>query len=204
MLLFFTFNCGFLCNLSSGCLKLQWTHWSSVRVSLVDGLRLLHVPLWYFFQKEHTGRLVIGDHKSTSHLRSGENQTFEPCQHTLGYFLSSPLPHTGGADQLPWRWTGLVWSGPVWLFPLWLLFSLQGRKSWRSTSSWSSSTSRAWTGRCLVGTADTAAWDSVRWVRSLSAHSVTYWVLVQLAGREQSGESRLMEPKWSWRTCNGS
>lgn len=24
------------------------------------------------FQKEHTGRLVIGDHKSTSHLRSGE------------------------------------------------------------------------------------------------------------------------------------
>lgn len=25
-----------------------------------------------FFQKEHTGRLVIGDHKSTSHVRSGE------------------------------------------------------------------------------------------------------------------------------------
>lgn len=24
------------------------------------------------FQKEHTGRLVIGDHKSTSHVRSGE------------------------------------------------------------------------------------------------------------------------------------
>lgn len=105
MLLFFTFNCGFLCNLSNSCLKLMWTHWSWVRVSLVD------VPLWYFFQKEHTGRLVIGDHKSTSHLRSGESQTFEPCQHTLGYFLSSPLPHTGGADQPPWRWTGLVRSG---------------------------------------------------------------------------------------------
>lgn len=32
-----------------------------------------------FPQKEHTGRLVIGDHKSTSHVRSGESNPPRPA-----------------------------------------------------------------------------------------------------------------------------
>lgn len=69
--------------------------------------------LFFFFQKEHTGRLVIGDHKSTSHPRSGESQTSEPCQHTLGYILPSPLPHTRRCRPAPLKadWSGLVRFG---------------------------------------------------------------------------------------------
>ena len=41
------------------------------------------------WQKEHTGRLVIGDHKSTSHFRSGESLGWK--WRVAGKWLQSPI-----------------------------------------------------------------------------------------------------------------
>lgn len=103
-------------------LQLQGTHWSLVLVSSVGGVRTSFVDglgcwyatvvfLFFVFQKEHTGRLVIGDHKSTSHLRTGETQTFKPRQCTLLFSVLTSTKHWL-TDQPPWRWASLVRSSP--------------------------------------------------------------------------------------------
>lgn len=59
--------------------------------------------MFLFSQKEHTGRLVIGDHKSTSHRRTGKSQTLE-CS-VLGYCTREV--HNSLIKG------GLVWPGPA-------------------------------------------------------------------------------------------